>query len=173
MKIMSTFQQILNHLYKGCLILSGLFFVSVALLNIYDLFAPFLGHTPRSANEFSGYCMGASAFLAMGYTLRSNEHIRVNIIIRLLPQQTQRILNFIASLIAIALTGYLTWFSIDLTLDSWIYYDVSQGLIALPLWIPQSSMAIGCLVFLLATVEQLFSNITDFTHAKERSSHDF
>ena len=38
---------------------------------------------------------------------------------------------------------------------SWQLNDVSTGLIAIPLWIPQLGMALGAIVLAIAVVEQL------------------
>jgi ABC-type spermidine/putrescine transport system permease subunit II len=38
--------------------------------------------------------------------------------------------------------------------QSWQFHETTQGLIALPLWIPQSAMALGAAVFFIAVAEK-------------------
>ena len=44
--------------------------------------------------------------------------------------------------------------------ESWVFGDVSQGLLAVPLWIPQLSMAVGMVLLAVALVERLLRRLT-------------
>lgn len=56
---------------------------------------------------------------------------------------------------AIGLSGALAWFSVRLVQQSREFHDVSSGLDATPLWIPQLGMAIGTTLFALAFLGDL------------------
>jgi len=47
-----------------------------------------------------------------------------------------------------------------MTIVSWQIHDVSQGLIPVPLWIPQLGMAIGTAVFTIAAADRLLALAT-------------
>ena len=50
--------------------------------------------------------------------------------------------------------GLFTVFSIKLVMDSYAFGDVSTGMMTVPLWIPQVSMALGALLLEIAVIEE-------------------
>ena len=144
----------LQRVYGACAALGGLLFVGVAGFILYQLGSEVFDYIPRSADEFAGYCMAGSAFLALAYTFDSGEHIRVTLIARRLGGGARRSLDVFTMLVSTGLTAYLAWYMVKLAWVSWQIHETTQGLIALPLWIPQSAMALGAAVFLIAMVEK-------------------
>jgi TRAP-type C4-dicarboxylate transport system permease small subunit len=53
-------------------------------------------------------------------------------------------------LAALGVAALLAWYSIRLVVQSYAFNDISTGLDATPLWIPQLGMAIGTTIFTLA-----------------------
>ena len=53
------------------------------------------------------------------------------------------------------LAGFFTWYACDMLWFSFITHDVSQGLVPVPLWIPQTGMALGLAVLLVALLDDL------------------
>lgn len=134
--------------------LAAVCFVGVELMILYQLGGQFAPYVPRSADEFAGYLMGASAFLALAYTFAADEHIRVTLVLDRVSPPVRRAIERIAVLIAAALAGYLAWYVCKLAWGSWQFDERSAGLIALPLWIPQAAMAFGAVTFFAAVVER-------------------
>jgi TRAP-type C4-dicarboxylate transport system permease small subunit len=99
--------------------------------------------------------MAASAFLALAPTLRRGEHIRVTLLLNQLPAGGRQVLDVLCHVVAVALSGALAWFSIRLVLQSREFADISTGLDATPLWIPQLGMAIGTTLFAFAFLGDL------------------
>ena len=108
-----------------------------------------------SAAEFSGFFLAAASFLALAYTLRHGGHIRVNLIIRHLPPAARRVTEAFALLVGAVLTGYFAWHTLLMVIDSWAFHEVSYGIVAVPLWIPQSAMFLGLVVLFIAFVDDL------------------
>lgn len=156
---MATLQNMLKSLYSICAMLSVTFFIAIFAIIIYDLCGPVIGYIPKSTDELAGYCMAASAFLGLGYTFTNNDHIRVELFVRTASASTQHSMNFVSLMIACFIVGFLAWFSVRLAWDSWFFEDVSQGLVALPLWIPQSAMAVGSIVFFIAILERTLGQV--------------
>ena len=50
--------------------------------------------------------------------------------------------------------GLMTWWSFDYVYFSFVFDDISPGLLAIPFWIPRSGMALGCLVLLVALLDE-------------------
>lgn len=144
----------LRRLYGACAALGGLLFVGVAGFILYQLGSEVFDYIPRSADEFAGYCMAGSAFLALAYTFDENEHIRVTLIAHRLKGSARLALDVFAMIVSTALAAYLAWYMVKMVWQSWQYHETTQGLIALPLWIPQSAMALGAVVFFIAVAEK-------------------
>lgn len=148
--------RLLDRAYLITAVLGALFFVGIELLILYQLGGQFLPYIPRSADEFAGYCMVASAFLALAYAFNSNEHIRVTVVIERLSPSGRRVASRIAVTLAMLLAGYLAWHVTKLAWQSWEFDERSAGLIALPMWLPQSAMALGAVMFFIAVTQRAF-----------------
>ncbi len=112
-------------------------------------------YVARSADEFAGYCMAASAFLALAATFGRGEHIRVTLLLQRFTGTTRRLLELWCLALGALLSGYLAWFMVKSCLVSWQLGDMSTGLVATPLWIPQLGLAVGSVVFFIAVLEKL------------------
>lgn len=148
-------RRLLQRLYFACGALAGACLVAVAGFVLYSIGGGLFGYVARSADDFAGYAMLASSFLALAHTFGKGEHIRVTLLIGRLRGTARRIAEIACLLAGGALAGYLAWFSIKSTWISYKIGDVSTGLVAVPLWIPQIAMALGASVLFIALLEQL------------------
>ncbi|MCZ4306699.1 TRAP transporter small permease [Zoogloeaceae bacterium G21618-S1] len=114
-----------------------------------------LGIYLRGTDDYAGYAMAACGFLALAYTFKHGEHIRVTLLIDRIGGSVQRVLQWIALLIGTGVSGALAWYSLRLAWQSHAFGDISQGVDATPLWIPQLALAIGATVFLIAMLDDL------------------
>jgi TRAP-type C4-dicarboxylate transport system permease small subunit len=144
----------LQKLYLGCGILAGVFMILIGVAVLYSIGGAYLGYVARSADDFAGYAMLASTFLALAYTFGTGEHIRVTIFLQRLHGRARRIGEIWCLFGATLLAGFFSWYSVKLIFDSYKFGDKSTGLIAVPLWIPQIPMAIGVVVLFIAVLEQ-------------------
>lgn len=158
----------LKTLYEWTGILGGIFMVLLLVFVLYSVgpgiglwleqtfgIPNFITYVARSADEFAGYAMLASAFLALASTFGRGEHIRVTLFVQRLQGLPRRLAEIWCLGLATLLSGYLAWFSLKLCWQSLEINDLSTGLIAIPLWIPQVGMAVGAVVLCIAVVEQL------------------
>ena len=145
----------LNAIYKGSGLLAGFFLVAIAVLSLIQIGGRLLGIAASSYDEFAGYCMAASSFLGLAWTLRTSEHIRMTLAISRAKGGLRRVLEICCLAIAIAITGYFGWSSIAMVWTSYTLNDLSQGLVPIRLWIPQSGMALGLTVLLVAFIDDL------------------
>jgi TRAP-type C4-dicarboxylate transport system permease small subunit len=105
--------------------------------------------------EFAGYFLAAASFLALAYTLKNGAHIRVTLVIQHLPPGVRRVLEVWCAAVGAALSGYFTYWAANLTWQSWKFGDVSYGLVAIPLWLPQAALVLGAAVLTVALVDEL------------------
>jgi TRAP-type C4-dicarboxylate transport system permease small subunit len=144
---------LIDAIYRSTAALGAACFVAILVLILYQLGGQFLPYTPRAADEFAGYCMGAAAFLALADTLQSGNHVRVRLLIDLLSQGPRRLVAWLSWAASTALAGWVAWYFTRMTWISIELEELSTGLIAFPMWIPQSAMSWGAIVFTIALLD--------------------
>jgi TRAP-type C4-dicarboxylate transport system permease small subunit len=145
----------LNAVYKTSGLLAGFFLVAIAALSLTQIVGRLSGFAAYSFDEFAGYCMAASSFLGLAWTLRTNEHIRMTLVLHHVRGGLRRWMGIASLLGATLLAGYFAWWTLDMVWTSYELNDVSQGLVPVKLWIPQSAMALGLVVLVVAMLDDL------------------
>lgn len=145
----------MDRLFAACGGLAALFLMGICVLVLAQVAGRLVGVAVPSADEFAGYCLSASSFLALGYALRQNHHIRVTLIIDRLPPAKRRAVEWLCVAGGFALSLYIAVSTAEMLYFSVILGDLTQGLVPIPLWLPQSGMMIGVSVLTLAFLTDL------------------
>ncbi|NNK13145.1 MAG: hypothetical protein HKP52_02815 [Desulfofustis sp.] len=56
--------------------------------------------------------------------------------------------------VAAAISIYFSWYTTILVRESYEFHDLSPGMIAVPLWIPQTAMLIGLIILSIALIDE-------------------
>jgi TRAP-type C4-dicarboxylate transport system permease small subunit len=149
-------RSLLDRLFAAAGYLAGLFLIGTLLAVLVSIFGRIIPAIDLpGADAYAGYCTATAAFLALAPTLRRGEHIRVTLLLNHLPPASKHVLDIFCHVVAVFMSGALAWFSIRLVMQSREFVDISTGLDATPLWIPQLGMAIGTSLFTLAFLMDL------------------
>lgn len=146
---------LLDLLYRLCAALAALSLLIICGLILASSIGRALGIVVPSANELAGFAMASATFLALAPTLRAGGHIRVKLVIGLLPARARRWTEAWCLLVALALVSYLAYWASNFTYQSYQFGDLATGLLAVPMWIPQLPMAFGLVVLAIALLEAL------------------
>lgn len=149
----------LDWLYRASGALAGVFLVLIAAMTLAQIGGRLLGIAARSFDDFAGFCMAASFFLGLAATLRAGEHIRVALLLHGLSSGKRRAMELACLAVSLFLCGYFAWYAADMTWTSYKLNDVSQGLVGVPLWIPQFGMALGLTMLAIALADDLLALI--------------
>lgn len=141
---------VLDRIFQACGALSACFLAGICVLVLAQIIARLMGAMIPSADEFAGYCLSASSFLALGYALRCNAHIRVTLILDRLRPQWRRPIEIGVVLAGLFISSVLSYYTIEMVYFSIIFNDMTQGLIPIPLWIPQMGMVLGVVMLSIA-----------------------
>jgi TRAP-type C4-dicarboxylate transport system permease small subunit len=114
-----------------------------------------IGMTIPSYADFTGFFLASASFLALAHTLRAGGHIRVTLVLQKFPPRVAHFAEIWCVAVAAAIALYFTFFMLRLTHESFLYNDLSAGMIAVPIWIPQSGMLIGLAVLSIALIDEL------------------
>ena len=148
-------RKLLDWLYTGSGILAGVFLILIAVLSLAQICGRLLGFAAYSFDDFAGYCMAASSFLGLAHTYRRNEHIRVALLVDRFSGNKRQVLETLCLTASTFLIGFFAWYATDMVWTSYAIDDVSQGLVSVPLWLPQSGMALGLAIMSIALLDDL------------------
>ncbi len=133
----------------GALAALGVALAAVALiasmfLIAYSVVMRYFLNTPVTwVDELVGYLLVASVMLAAADALREGEHIAVDIVTERLGDRGKRI-TALGGLLAVALAaGLLTVEGADMVAFSRMVGLLSNGTLAVPMWIPQIAVPVG------------------------------
>lgn len=153
-----TFRRALDYLYRLSGGLAAFFLLSIGVSIVFQFVGRWFGLVVDST-EASGFCMAASSFLGLAYTLRCGGHIRVNLLLTRLAPGLRHWLELWCCGVAAAILAFLSWHAVVQVLQSYEFGDRSPGLIGMYFWIPQSGMALGLIIMAVAFIDEIFSII--------------
>ena len=165
-------RRLLDGLYGAAGLLAGLCTIGVLVSVLAAIIARQLSLNIPGTDAYAGYFMAAAGFLALSSTFKHGEHIRVTLLLNSLAPAGSRRLDIFALAVGSLLAAAFAFFSIKLTYDSWLYNDISTSNDATPLWIPQVSMAVGTVLFLIALVDELIRRSRGVAAATSQQTHE-
>lgn len=129
--------------------------VAIGLLILVQVILRQTGGLLPGGDDMTAFAMAACAMLPLAYAFRHGAHIRVDLIIGRLGGRARTAMEGFALGLASAMALLFAWAAVDLVSDSVAFEEVAQGLLAIPLWLPQSFMAAGAVVFAISLLDDL------------------
>jgi TRAP-type C4-dicarboxylate transport system permease small subunit len=147
-------RRFLDRLYAASGALAALCLAAIAVVMLAQAGMREFGFLLRGADDIVAWLCAATAFLALGHTFRRGELVRVGIIVDRLPPRARRKAALAALAIAVVFVGYMLYAVARFVYESWQFKEVAQGLIEIPIWIPQLSFLAGALVLFIAVLDE-------------------
>jgi C4-dicarboxylate transporter DctQ subunit len=130
--------------------------IVMALSITYSVILRYVLNTPQVwTDELLGFLLVALVMFGLGETVRRGDHINVDLITARLGPRGQVAARIWALVAMIAVATVLLVRSWDMVAFSRMVELLSDGYLAMPIWIPQSSLLIGFSLMILASVNQL------------------
>jgi TRAP-type C4-dicarboxylate transport system permease small subunit len=148
-------RRFLDRLYAASGALAALCLASICALMLAQALGREAGVLIRGADDIVSWLCAASAFLALGHTFRKGELVRVGLWLDMLGARTRWVAELFALGLSAVFVGYMLWAVVRFVYQSWQFHEVAQGLITLPIWIPQMSFVIGVVIFFVAVLDEL------------------
>jgi TRAP-type C4-dicarboxylate transport system permease small subunit len=145
----------LDFLYDAAGYLAAFFVFGIFAVMIGQTVLREIGWRTSGADDLTKWFSAAAAFLAMAHAFRHGDFVRVTLLVEHVGKRTRRALETVALLVATVACGYLAFWATRSTYESWIYKEMSEGVIAVPMWIPQLSFAVGAVLLAMAVVDEL------------------
>jgi TRAP-type C4-dicarboxylate transport system permease small subunit len=150
-----TLRRALDALFDGAGYLGALGMIGTLVMVLIGVAGRLLHFHLPGTDAYAGYFMAAAGFLALAYTFKRNEHIRVSLLLEHLSPRPRRAFEIASLAAGTLLAALFAFFSIKLAYQSFDFNDISTANDATPLWIPQLAMALGTLVLFIALVDEL------------------
>lgn len=147
----------LDALYLVAGWLAALFLIAIFIIMLALSAGRPLGFDVPSGDDFASWCMAATAFLGLAHTFRSGEIIRVGLLVESLKGRTRWVVEVVALTFGVVTAGYFAWYAVDMTITSWRFNDLSQGVVIVPLWIPQLGYCGGLAILAIAFADELLN----------------
>jgi len=147
-------RRFLDRLYAASGALAAVCLAAIAVVMLAQAGMREFGFLLRGADDVVSWLCAATAFLALGHTFRRGELVRVGLLIERLPPGPRRGFALAALGLTVLFCAYMTYAVLRFVYESWKFNEVAQGLIQIPIWIPQSSFALGTCILFVAVLDE-------------------
>ena len=149
----------LNNLYSYSGYIAAFFLILVAIFILTGIASRIFGFYIRGLAEYSGYCMAASSFFALSFTFVEGGHIRITLFLEKVTGIKKNFLELWGLIVASIFSAYLCFYFIKMLKISYEFQERSEGADEILIWIPQTSVAVGSLIFFICVFHQLILKI--------------
>lgn len=147
-------RRVLDRLYLAAGALGAVFVALICVLMIAQSVLREIGARTGALNDVVAWFCAAAAFFAMAHAFKHGDFVRVTLLLEKLTPRRRRQFEVVSLAIGSVAVAYLAWSACLFTYESWEFNDVAQGLLPLPMWIPQLSFAIGSVLLLVAVLDE-------------------
>jgi len=165
-------RRFLDRLYAASGALAALCLAGIFLLMMAQAIGREFGLLIRIADDLTAWLCAASAFFALGHTFRHGELVRVGLFIDRLGPGARRAAEILALSVTAAFVLYMAWAVVRFVHDSWRFKEVAQGLVRIPIWIPQLCFLLGVLILLVAVIDELLVVLKGEKPAYQRAEEE-
>src|SRR4051812_38296967 len=130
-------RRFLDGLYLACGAIGAVFVALICVLMVGQSVLREFGVRTGAVNDVVAWLCAAASFFAMAHAFRHGDFVRVTLLLESAPPKVRRVLELACLAIAAVSVGYLAWWANRFTYDSWQFKEVAQGLLPIPIWIPQ------------------------------------
>jgi len=134
--------------------LAALCVLSILILMIWASLGRVLNWQVGWINDVVAWLMAAAAFLGMAYSFRNGDFVRVTLLLESVSPRIRRWLEVSSLSVAAVAILYLGYWAMSFTLESYQFNDIAGNMVAIPIWIPQMSFAVGALILVIAVIDE-------------------
>jgi TRAP-type C4-dicarboxylate transport system permease small subunit len=148
-------RRVLDFLYTASGALAAICLAAICALMLAQAFGRGAGILIRGADDIVAWLTAACAFLALGHTFRKGELVRVGLWLDMLGARARWWMEVFSLSVTLAFVGYMAWAVTRFVYESWQFNEVAQGLVKVPIWVPQMSFVLGVIIFFVAVADEL------------------
>lgn len=159
---LSTFRNGLRLANRLFAMLSGVALFLMLLIGASDVIGSSMFNQPLpGAFEGTEALMVVSTFLALGLSQQRRAHIRVEVIVGLMPRPFQLASAVFSALLCALFFGLIAWFGWAIAIKSFNAGEFSSGLVNFPIWPAKIALAFGASLMALQCLWDVATAILD------------
>lgn len=147
-------RRFLDTLFAASLGLAGVFLLGIFGLMVGEAIFRTAGGYITGANELIGWFCAAAGFLALPATFKKGDMVRVTYAVDALPAGLRKAALLACLAVAMVFVGYLGLAVASYLVSGWRSEELTQGMILIPVWVPQSSFLAGVALLWLAVLDE-------------------
>lgn len=128
---------------------AGLLVYIVCHISLEIVMRSFFSASTFSMDEFVGYAIGSMTFLSLAHTFRHRKHIRVSILQSFVKGRTEIVVELLCITFTFGITLFLARYIWRTLARDFSRGTVSPTLTETPIWLIDSAIFIGLVLFLL------------------------
>lgn len=148
-------RKVLDGLYLAAGWLGGLFLIGICVLMMLMSVGREFGINIRGGDELSAWFCAAVAYLGLAHTFKTGDLVRVGLLVEWFKDRARWRAELVVLVVTTLIAGYFAWYCCDLIWDSWRYKERAQGVISIPIWIPQLGLTVGAVIFFISVIDEL------------------
>lgn len=153
----------IHRLSKIGAVISQVCLVALLALVFHEVVVRYLFDKPTLYSvELSEYLLIFLAFIAAGWVLQEDKHVKMHSFVHLLPQRVQHLLSCISSFIILLFCIILIWQGSKAAWIAWHGGYHSSSLLNTPMWLPYLIIPLGSLLLALQLVIQIHEHFSRF-----------
>jgi TRAP-type C4-dicarboxylate transport system permease small subunit len=145
----------LEALYDAAGVLAAFFIFAIFVVMVAASIMRELGLRTGGTDDIVSWMCAAAAFFGLAHTFKRGDFVRVTLLLERLGPRARHAAEIVSLSIATVFVGFLFWAALRFVYESWEFGDMANGLIAIKLWIPQSSFVAGAALLLVAVLDEL------------------
>jgi len=130
----------------------------MVIVNVEAVSRYLLGRPTTWVFDISCLLLLVSVLLALAYINERRGHIRLDLVLVMLPVKCQRVFETVASICLLVVCLVVTWVGVELVLRAYTSGYSTQGGIRIPLYIPMIFIPIGFALWGLQEAVRIFRN---------------
>ena len=140
---------------------AGLLVYIVCHISLEIVMRSFLSASTFSMDEFVGYAIGSMTFLSLAHTFRHRKHIRVSILQSFIKGRTEIVVELLCITFTFGITLFLARYIWRTLARDFSRGTVSPTLTETPIWLIDSAIFIGLVLFLLQLLTSAWLAVSD------------
>jgi TRAP-type C4-dicarboxylate transport system permease small subunit len=142
-------------LMRACRVAIGILLAASVVLNLANVVGRYALHHPIvGAEELMVFLMVGFVFIGVAVVSYEGRHIKMDIMLDLLPPTTQRVVRAMVEICAIGVAATLIWLAVPVV-ERLFMFDERSTAANFPLWIAQGMIPLGLGLSILATIARL------------------
>ena len=138
---------------------SGICLVLMVLLILAQIVARMIGVVIPSSEDFAGWIFSAIIFFGLAFTFNEGGHIRVTILLNRLSEKVRKPIEFFNLVMGLLISGFLAFYTFITAYESYVYEEVTDTYLVVPLWAIQVPMALGSICLFVAILDNFVTMV--------------